>query len=226
MVNSARIREIQAEYFEIVDLFFGKPFSEMKKNNVSAVAVAEQLAGRDRLVQAFRHEGEKFAESIREFWEEVGSDVDVYVEKLAALKGFFGGDIAPLHSRNIATSVGLYMDTILLPDPLLKLGDFAGQVDPKELLFLTAKHALNIMGYRELATAEVDPPIVLVIPNHSLTEEPYRLALDSAGELDTIEHASRLFGKEFDSADAVRDFLAGFSTFREQSKASLIRAAY
>src|SRR5208337_1703513 len=139
MVSSARIRGIQAEYFDIVDLFFGKPFSEMRRNNVSAIAVAQQLVSTERLVEAFRDEGEKFAEGIREFWKDVGPDVDAYVEKLNALKGFFGGDVAPLYSKNIATSVGLYLDTVLIPDPLLKLGDFAGQADPKELLFLTAK---------------------------------------------------------------------------------------
>jgi len=215
MVSSARIRGIQAEYFDIVDLFFGKPFSEMRRNNVSAIAVAQQLVSTERLVEAFRDEGEKFAEGIREFWKDVGPDVDAYVEKLNALKGFFGGDVAPLYSKNIATSVGLYLDTVLIPDPLLKLGDFAGQADPKELLFLTAKHALNILGYRELAIAEVDPPIVLVIPNHSLTEEPYLLAVDTAGAVDTTEHASRMFGREFDSPQEVLDFLAEFKTFRE-----------
>lgn len=215
MTDHLRIREIQSDYFDIVDLFFGKPYSEMKRNNASAVAVAQQLVQNEGIARAFRYEGEKFAQGIREFWAEVGWEVDAYVEQIAALKGFFGGDIAPLYSRNIATSVGLYLDTVLIPDPLLKLGDFVGQADPKEVLFLTAKHALNILGYRELATAEVQPPIVLVVPNHSLTEEHFLRAIDSAGALNTIEHANLLFGRRFDSPRAVLDFLDTLHTVKD-----------
>jgi hypothetical protein len=53
------------------------------------------------------------------------------------------------------------MDTVVLPDPILRLIKYwstPGGLKPRHQFFYITKHALNMLNYRELALADVDPP--------------------------------------------------------------------
>jgi len=204
--------DIQSAYFDILDHFFGQPFSQMKSAGATPYSLAEHLVSNTNLVRAFSAEGAEFFEVVREFWQKYSGPVNTQVRQLPGLKSFFGGDIFPSYASNIASGVGLYMDTILLPDPMLKLGDFWGRMDSRELLRLTAKHALNALQYREIALAEVHPPIVLIVPNHSLAEETYTQTLRVASEGDALQHASLLFDRQFVDMEDLSGFLSQMPT--------------
>jgi len=204
--------DIQSSYFELLDIFFATPFAQMKKHQLNPHQIAKQAASVPSLLKAFEAEGAEFASSIREFWSVFGVEVDEHVRRLPGLKSFFGGDVFPSYARNIANSVGLYVDTILLPDPLLKLCDFIGKVNPETVLYLVMKHALNAMQYREIILAPVDQPIAVIVPNHSLTEPAYLASLQVSAESDVLKHTSKLFGVDFRSAEDSDRFLQRLAT--------------
>jgi hypothetical protein len=132
----------------------------------------------------------------------------VQAESLS-LKVIFGGDLFPSYTDNIACSVGLYTDTIVLPDPLHRLTKLRSIMASRELFRLSVKHALNALNYRDLALADVHSPIVVIAPDY-LADESYRRSLMVAGEADTLEHCSRLFGRNFASIQELRGFLQQF----------------
>jgi len=187
----------------------------MTTYKLNPAQVARQMASNAKIVQAFTSEQEGFAQGIREFWSANAETVNARVAEMKGLKSFFGGDIFPSYQRNIATSVGLYVDTVVLPDPLLKLGDFIGHVEPVEVFRLIAKHALNAMRYRDLALASIEPPIVIIVPGHSLTDEQYTNGLRMLAERDALEHASRIFDRTFASTEDFGRFLEQFHTADE-----------
>lgn len=82
-------------------------------------------------------------------------------------------------------------------------------MEPRELCRLFIKHALNALSYRTLALAELDPPIVVIAPDY-LADSNYRASLMVAGEADTLEHCSKLFGRDFDSIQDLQVFLQQF----------------
>ncbi len=210
-LRTTSLRDVQSRYFDILEKFFGEPYAEMRRHKLDPHRLSKALAADHEILSAFRADAEEFAGAMREFWAEFGPVVEVHLQDLRSLKSVFGGDIFPSYTSNIACSVGLYMDSIIVPDPLLKLADFVGRMDPQDLLYFTTKHALNALGYRELALAEVDPPIVVIAPDMSYTDETYRMALSIAGQADLIKHAARIFGRPFSTAKDVGDFLGGFS---------------
>ena len=114
------LREIQQEYFGLLDQFFGQPYAEMKKHKVTSRDIASHLVSQEGFVKAFTKDKEKFREMLTVFWETYGPAVRAHLEDLDALKSVYGGSLFP--TANIACSVGLYMDTIVLPDPLAKIG--------------------------------------------------------------------------------------------------------
>ena len=201
------LKESQIRYFEILDRFFGGPFAEMKKYDLTPPAVAEHLASQPKIVDAFAGEVDEFVAGIKEFWEYYGPIVEVHLQDMRALKSVFGGDIFPSYLENIASSVGLYVDTLILPDPLLRIVDFVSIMKSDQLLFTLTKHALNALRYKDLALADVEPPIVVIAPDISLLEDSYRPLLQVAGEADLLSHSAKLFGRNFANLDELTLFL-------------------
>jgi hypothetical protein len=191
------LRESQSEYFEILEKFFGKPFAEMKKHNITPPQIAEHLASQPKIVESFAADVEEFIAGIKEFWEYHGPVIEVHLQELQALKSVFGGDIFPSYAENIASSAGLYLDTIILPDPLLRIAGLVGRMKHDQLLSLTVKHALSALQYKDLVLTDLDPPIVVIAPDPSHVEKPYAPALQFAGEADLVLHSEKVFGRRF-----------------------------
>jgi hypothetical protein len=209
------LKESQAKYFEILDRFFGKPFVEMKKYNLTPPDVAEHMASQPRIVDAFAGDADEFVEGIREFWEYYGPIVEMHLQDMRALKSVFGGDVFPSYRENIASSVGLYIDTLILPDPLLRMADFVHIMKPDQLFSMMTKHALNALQYKDLALADVEPPIVVIAPDISLLEDSYRPLLQVAGEADLLAHSAKLFSRKFANLSELTQFLDGIPNTSE-----------
>jgi hypothetical protein len=213
------LMESQIKYFEILDKFYGKPFAEMKKHGLSPPQVAQDLASRPKLVEAFAAESGEFFAGIKEFWEYYGPVVETHVSEIQALKSVFGGDIFPSYVGNIAASVGLYIDTLILPDPLTRTASFLGAMKPQRLLFFTAKHALNALSYKDLALADVNPPIVVIAPDPSIREDAYGSILKYAGEADLVLHSEKLFGRSFADMKELTSFSEKLSNTKDLMEA-------
>jgi len=201
------LRDVQAEYFGILDEFFGKAFSEMKAHGVTPAQVAEHLSSQDNILSAFQSDVGEFSSGMFEFWDHYGPVVELHLKDLKCLKSVFGGDVFPSYAANIACSVGLYMDTVILPDPLLRILAMAEVTVPRETCRLVTKHALSALGYRDLALADVDPPIVVVVPDPMFTEPSYRSALQVTSDGDVVKHVSAMFGRKFSSIEQLQEFL-------------------
>lgn len=206
------LAEAQAAFFELLDQFFANPFSEMKRHGVTPHEIAVHMASTKSVIEAFASELEEFAAVLAEFWEYYGPVVHAHVEDLDCLKSVFGGDIFPSYTHNIACSVGLYVDTIVLPDPLVRAASFRGHMSPERILYYVVKHALNALTYKELALADVEPPIVVFAPSHGVFEEWLAPYLARSAEADLLEHCSRVFGRTFGSIDDLKSFLTPLSS--------------
>ncbi|HEY4679393.1 MAG TPA: hypothetical protein VIJ01_19675 [Candidatus Angelobacter sp.] len=209
--ESMSLQEVQAAYFDSLSEVFGDVFQEMQRRNVNPQIIAEALASNEKAVAAFVEDMPAFASSIEQFWEEHGPAVQSEISHLSGMKSVFGGDLFPSYISNIACSVGLYIDTLILPDPLLRIVDLFKAMPPKEIFKYSVKHALNALQYRELALADVQPPIVVIAPDFRFVEPGYRNAIRVSGELDLLEHAAHLFNRKFSSADDLLKFVSKYN---------------
>jgi hypothetical protein len=80
------------------------------------------------------------------------------------------------------------------------------------LLFLSTKHTLNALLYKDLVLAEVEPPIVVIAPDFTHLEDTYRQALQFAGEADLLSHSRKLFGRNFANVEELTAFLVDLSS--------------
>jgi len=204
---SIPLKESQEKYFELLRQYFSRPFEEMKKYNVLPSQVASDMASRPNIVKAFKSDSKTFTEEIKEFWKYYSPIVNAHIDNLKGLKTNFGGDLFPSESRNIARTVGLYSDTIILPDPLLRVSALFEYTPPEKAFYYLVKHALNVLQYKELDLAEINPPILIITPdNFQLYPENTEMVRETSKSY-TLDHLNILLGTDLSSEKEMDGFL-------------------
>ncbi len=214
------LREVQQAYFQMLEGLFQVPLAVARKHGLTAHQVAVDVASHANIVDGFSKDIEGFKETIFEFWRAASPIVYAHVEDMRSLKAIYGGDIFPSYTRNIASSAGLYMDTIVLHCPMVKVCQFiTTTMPPDKALYYAVKHALNALYYKDLALAEVDPPIVVIAPELSALEEDEMSFVMKRGEEDFLYHAGKLFGQRFSDTEALQSFAEKLSSLDDVVKA-------
>lgn len=213
MKKSASLAEIQTTYFEFLEKNFGHFYRVMVDRGLTPHDAGVALSRTPATVSELTSNLEDFLSTVEEFWSSAGPIAIAHVEDMHdSLKGVFGGDLFPSGSENIASKCGLYMDTIILPDPYLRSKHIFERSSDKRKAYFLIKHALNLLQYKDLACADVTPPIVAVLPDTSVIEEGEREYFYRLGQDDALIHASRVFGRTFESFDDLLEFCGQLDT--------------
>ncbi len=200
------LAEIQREYFEWLHDNFGHIFKRMSRIGLDPERAGRTAAADATFVAEMDSVIPRFLEVLSEFWTNLGEATHVHLEDAQQLKAVFGGDLFPSPSQNIASTCGLYVDTIVLPDPFLRSAALFEFWSPERRVHYVVKHALNILKYRELAIADVDPPIIVVAPDRSSIDPNEPNVIAAVSKADAVTHTGVLFGRSFRNLDEVKDF--------------------
>jgi glutamyl-tRNA synthetase len=211
--NAISLADIQRQYFEFIEGNFGHFYKEMRDRRLTPYQVAEAISKQQDAVEELVQPLPDFLSVLTQFWDALGDIVEIHLEDMhTALKGVFGGDLFPSSSENIASKCGLYADTIVLPDPFMRSKDLFPRWRPQQQAYYLIKHALNVLQYRELACADVNPPIVVILASRSSREEEQRKFFLQLGEHDSLIHAGKVFGREFASIEGLFEFCSALNT--------------
>ena len=205
--QAASLAEIQEAYFNRITPMFGKVHKLMLEHDQHPQSVSWALSRDNEHVEANYPQIEPFVSELAEFWEVMSEPVRFHLQDIEALKGVFGGDLFPSYERNIASSSGLYLDTIVLTDPFMNTRDLFSKWSKDEAVRMFLKHGLQLMNCRSLILAETELPIVVVLPFESATDADYRESLLTAAGSKALSHANRLFGQSFTDLEELYGFL-------------------
>lgn len=200
------LAEIQREYFEWLHDNFGHIFKRMSRIGLDPERAGRTAAADATFVAEMDGVIPRFMEVLSEFWTNLGEATHVHLEDAQQLKAVFGGDLFPSPNQNIASTCGLYVDTIVLPDPFLRSAALFEFSSPERRVHYVVKHALNILKYRKLAVADVDPPIIVVAPDRSSIDANEPNVIAAVSKADAVTHAGVLFGRSFRNLDEAKDF--------------------
>lgn len=212
---SIPLKESQEQYFALLDRFFGIPYEQMKKNQLNPYKVASHMASIPKYVDAFMSDFEEFEAGIKEFWNYYSPVINAHIRQLSGIKSVFGGDIFPSYLQNIGCSTGLYVDTIILPDPILRTLSFFHTMSPGKAFFYLVKHALNTMNYKKLALADVEKPIVVITADNSLIDVNENDLLVRLSKGNVLSHLNKIFGTAFSSEEDMDSFLTEVATIED-----------
>lgn len=201
------LKELQSGYFSIIEEFFGHIYSEMKRAEVTPYEIAADIAGRPELVKSISGLIPEFVEWNTRLWENAHDTAQIHAEELPGLKAAFGGEIFPQGRKNIASSSGIYVDTIILPDPFVRSKVFLTEESDEQKVGWLIRNALSLLNYRELALAETEQPIVIIVPDSLPFDDDYNEVVVSKSDLDLKIHLQKVFGKNFADLDQAKAFL-------------------
>lgn len=204
--KSLSLAKIQEEYFAFLFREFGWLYEQMKKAEVTPSAAAEITSRHGDMMQGLMEALPDMVDAVREFWSAVGETAGYHLQDSRQLKAVFAGDIFPAHWENAVSTAGLYVDTIILPCPITRLGTLLKAAPSKELVKLVIKHVLTAMTYRDIALADVDPPIAMIVPNSDDADEEDRKSLILRATPAICAHAEYLFDRTFESVEELQEF--------------------
>ena len=210
--KSLSLAKIQEEYFAFLFREFGWLYEQMKKAEVTPSAAAEITSRHDDMMQGLMEALPDMVDAVREFWSAVGETAGYHLQDSRQLKAVFAGDIFPAHWENAVSTAGLYVDTIILPCPITRLGTLLKAAPSKELVKLVIKHVLTAMTYRDIALADVDPPIAMIVPNSDDADEEDRKSLILRATPAICAHAEYLFDRTFESVEELQEFCIHLKT--------------
>lgn len=212
----ASLIEIQNAYFNFLDINFSKYYKIMKKEKVTPHDVGMLFSSSESNIKEVKTYMYKTLDYIDEFWAEVGDIAQIHVEDMNNnLKGVFGGDLFPNHEENIASKCSLYTDTIILPDPFLRSKHIFKTFDDSQKVYYFIKHAMNLLQYKDLACADLDIPIVVVLPDYSVLDNSEKDYYSKLAEEDSLSHNAKMFGRSFDSFEDFMEFASKLDTIEK-----------
>jgi len=200
------LREIQEAYFGYIEANFGWIYKEMLKGGYDANQYSYMVSQSQQAVDELTSKLSQFIEGLVEFWDSVADAAYYHIQDMQTIKGVYGGDLFPSYSQNIASSCGLYLDTIVLSDPFIHSRHiFENETSAEQARYLI-KHALSVLSYKELALADVDHPIIVIVPNRSSIDDDERNFLGDVAKEDALRHAEALFMPSFSSFEELLEF--------------------
>jgi len=213
MKNSLPLSEIQNMYFTFLEKNFGQFYKVMRERGLTPHDAGMALSRNASTIEELTKNLPAFVDTIGEFWTNAAPAAHAHIEDMyKALKGVFGGDLFPSHSENIASKCGLYIDTLVLPDPFMRSRDLFKRWKPKEQAYYLIKHGLSLLQYRELACADISPPIVVILPNSTAVHEDEKQFILRLGQRDALVHAGKIFGRRFESFDELMEYASALDS--------------
>lgn len=210
--DSISLSEIQNMYFTFIENNFGHFYKTMTKRNLTPHDVGLALTQNKDSIQEILQGADGLLSYIQEFWEQLGDIAHIHVEDMNSSKSVFGGDLFPSHNENIASKSGLYTDTIVLPDPFLRSKHVFEKYSEKDKVYYLIKHAMNILKYKDLACADINPPLLVILPDVSALQQEEAEFFHKLGEEDSLIHSGKLFGRDFKSIEELFDFAGQLDT--------------
>lgn len=206
------LEDISQLYFEFVDNNLGFLTRECDRLGVNINEFAHIASQSQSFVDDFKPQISEFVDVLSAFWEGTAESAHYHIQDIQGTKAVFGGDLFPSYSQNIASTAGLYIDTIVLTDPFMTSTHiFEHAPDQMQVQFLV-KHALNVLKYKDLATSNLPVPIVTFAPFRSSIDEYEAEFLRTAALKDGLIHAGHLFGREFADEEELLMFCSNLKT--------------
>lgn len=210
--GAASLQDISSNYFDFLESQFGNLQTSAKNIGLDIHEASVAISQNDENVKELTTALPEILDRLDQFWGSASEVSEAHIQDIQGTKAIFGGDLFPSQENSIASSVGLYVDTIVLPDPIHRSKLIFETVSDQHKAYYLVKHALNALRYRDLALADVSKPIVTINPYRSSVYQDEEELLNRSTEDDVLKHASAIFGQNFANFENLLEFISPLDT--------------
>lgn len=214
-VTQSNIKQIYKNYFEIIDSFFGSIKHYLGEEKDSHIDLGIDMASypliSDLIVDAIGD----LDEEIEKFWGENAKKVFDFIKTQDTLKCVYSGDISPAVLEDFVKRSSLYVDSVVIADPIYNLSIFQKQIilDDKYYLNKLIRHVFNIWKLKDLVLADTKENILFILPiNLQLVNEKHRNTLLNNANDKFTGYINSITNQTFSTAEDSLSFLEEFQT--------------
>ena len=212
------IKQIYSNYFDIIDSFFGSIKRYLGDDEDSHIDLGIQIASYPLISDLIIDALGDLDEEIQHFWNENAKAVIDYIKKQKTLKCLYSGDITPVILENFVKKSGLYVDSIIIADPIYNLSIFQKElvIDSKYYLNKLIRHVFNIWKLKDLVLANSRDNILFVLPiNLYLVKEEDRNSLIDTANNNFSEYINEVTGQKLTNSKDSLAYLEGLRSTEE-----------
>lgn len=214
LISSSSVRNIYAQYFDIIDSYFGAIKHYFGKEADSHIDLGRHIANypfSDLILDAIND----LDEEIEKFWKKNAKMVVSFIKAQESLKCLYSGDITPSVLENFIKRSALYVDSVIIPDPIYNLSIFQKEayLDRKYYLNKIVRHVFNIWKIKDLVLSDSQDHILLILPiNLHFLDDKTRANLFQAADEDFLKYVKSLTNQGLETAEESMSFLEKFES--------------
>ncbi len=212
------INKIYEHYFDLIDSYFGSIKNYLEDNKYSHIdlgmAIADYPLVSDLMLDAI----DDLDTEIMQFWSKNASKALDSLRKQDSLKCVYSGDITPVLLEDFAKKSLLYIDTIVIPDPVLNLTILKNQttMDKKYYLKSLVRHVFNLWKLKDLMLADLEKNALVILPiNFNVVNEYDKNMILSNARERFANYISKIFRQGIDNEKDALAFLEKFDDIKE-----------
>lgn len=207
-----RITQIIKPYFDWFEDLLGHLANEANKNGVNADDIARDFLSVPRRADIFNEDAMPAIHSfVIDFWKRNENITNAEIQSLPGLKARFGGDLGPQLKNHLFERIGLYFETVIVPDPLLRVFMLPTMADKKRDFFVL-KYAISLLQFKDIYLADTFPPIAVLATDPELTKPNAIFEnIGEASKFDSIAVINKLYEEKLENYDEVMSFFQKFS---------------
>lgn len=214
-MDKGAVRKIYQEYFDIIDSYFGSIEHYLGEDEDSHIDLGVHIANYPLISDLIIDAIDDIGSEIKQFWGKSAKTVLDYVKSQNILKCVYSGDISPVILENFVKKCALYVDTIIIADPILNLSIFQKQIilDKKFYLNRLIRHVFNVWKLKDLVLADTPDNILIILPIsiHSIGSENRNKLLYNANSR-FVKYINKITKNDFVSTEDIAEHFAKLDT--------------
>jgi len=211
------INKIYKHYFDIIDSYFGSIKSYLENDKYSHIYLGNAIENYPMVSNLMVDAIDDLGTEIMQFWSENASKALDLLREQDSLKCIYSGDITPVVLEDFAKKSLLYIDTIVMPDPALKMTILKNQtIDKKYYLNKLIRHVFNLWKLKDLMLADLEKNALVILPinlNAMNENDKNKLVLEAFKRF--TNYINDVFGQKFDNENDSLDFLEKYNDTKE-----------
>jgi hypothetical protein len=209
------ITRVHIEYFDLINSFFGGIKHHLGKEADSHLDFGVDMANYPLISDLIVDAVDDLRDEITDFWRRNAKIALDTCSKQDTLKCIYSGDITPIILENFVKKSALYLDTVIIADPILNLTLMQEHYVENKKYYLSKllRHVFNIFRMKDLLTSNSNECTVAVLPTtFQILGANERKNLFDQANSSFITYFNSLFGKELQTIENIFSFAADLST--------------
>ncbi len=214
-ISQSSIKQIYSNYFDIIDSFFGSIKHYLGEEKDSHIDLGIHMASYPLISDLILDAIGDLDKEIEKFWSENAKKVFDYIKTKETLKCIYSGDISPVILEDFIKRSSLYVDSVVIADPIYNLSIFQEQIilDKKYYLNKLIRHVFNILKLKDLVLADSKENILFILPiNLQLVNSEERNILLGNANNKFSDYINSITNKKFANAEDSLSFFEKLQT--------------